>query len=222
LLRAQPVALALVMLAAAVSAWRVLVNARRATTALDEARRALPDLVASVAPPPAPEALAVEPSPVALRSGAGCFGGIFVVGFGFIVVILGGGVLSELRHSVPADQIGLLLGVHVLVSPIAFALVMMLGRVDARIDVSTRELVVLHRLLGRTVERTTVPLEIVASFFVKGRRPKRLCADTVHHHRPREPAPETSFEIVDGDLADDAAAALNRALGRTGWTRSRT
>ncbi len=223
LIAAQPVVMALLMLAALACAWRVIVNGRSAGAALAEARRALPDLVAGLQPPPPLTTLAVFPVPsgVRLHTSVGILDGILVFGLGFCVIILVAGAFSEMHHGVPATQIGLLLGVHVMLLPLVLVLGVLLRRVEAHIEVIRDEIVLVHRVVGITYAQTIAPLEIVGRFFVEGARTRSLAIDTVHRRRSRRdrpaslPTPEQRILLAEGDSVEAAAAALNRALGRT-------
>ena len=225
LLPAQSVAMSVLLLAAAATGWRVLANARRATAAVDEAGSALPDLLARLPPPPAALAIAPSPSPVLVRGPIGLLGGLFAVGMGLCSVILGAGLTSEMRHVVPASQIGLLLGIHVMLLPLLLVLGVLLPKVNATLDAARGEVVVVHRLLGLAYTRTIVPLEIVGCFFVEpaaGRRRAfdELAVDTEPadpKRRRRRPPPEQRILLAEGERVAEAAAALNHALGRTGW-----
>jgi len=160
-----------------------------------------------------------DPSPVAVRTSGGCLGAFFFVGIGIGCVALIGGLIVEMTHLVPAKQIGLLFGVHIMLVPLAIFLGVLLPKVNATIDTALGEVVLVHRLLGVTYARTIAPLEIVESFFAergKGRSLSYLGIDVAqpqHGRRRREMKPEDHIKLVDGDRVEQAAIALNLALG---------
>ena len=138
LLPAQTVVVSLLMVAALASGWRVIVNGRRATTALHDSARVLPELVAKL-PPPVALAVEAAPSRVAVRTSGGILGGLLTVGCGLMVLILGAALISEILHGVPARRIGLLCGIHVMLVPLVLVLSVLLTNVHAAFDVAHDE-----------------------------------------------------------------------------------
>jgi hypothetical protein len=226
---AEPVLLALSILAAAACAWRLIANGRGATAALESARGALPDLVAALPPPPPPVTLAIPrpPRQVAVRDAGGALGGVLIAGLSLIVLILSAGLLSEMFHRVPAKLIGTLFGVHVLLLPIVVVLSVLLPSAHATIDLARGELVVAHTVLGLRTSRTVVPLEIAGAFFVDsvsgGRSRTTYLAVEIAgpdaRRRRHRPTPEQRVLLATGDRIEQAATALNQMLGREGWPK---
>jgi hypothetical protein len=114
----------------------------------------------------------------------------------------------------------------VLLLPILVLLNALVRSVHATIDVTRGEVLLVHRILGIRTSRTWVPLEIAGAFFVdyvggsRSRTPY-LAVEVVtpgERRRRHRPSADQRVLLCTGDRVEEAAAALNRALGREGWS----
>jgi hypothetical protein len=124
-------------------------------------------------------------------------------------------------------MIGTLFGVHVLFAPVLIVLRALSPSVHATIDVTQGEVLVVDTVAGIATSRTVVPLEIVGAFFVDSEAGGRgrtyylaveIAAPGARRRRHR-PTVEQRVLLTTGDQIEQAAAALNRALGRKGWPK---
>ncbi|MEO9254546.1 MAG: hypothetical protein ABI305_03330, partial [Tepidiformaceae bacterium] len=214
LLPALRVLMTLLMLAALASGWRVIVNGRRALAAFGEAVHALPEIVAMVPPPPPPLALVHELAPRRLRvRTVGFLGGFFAFGFGLGLVIPAIGLLMEMNERVPAKELGVLFGIHLMLLPFAAAVWMLLSKVNAVVDLARGDIVFVHRLVGITYARVTAPLEIASAFCLQhetGSRGLPHLAIEVGHtkrHPRRDLTAADCVLLVRGDGVAEVAIA---------------
>jgi hypothetical protein len=164
---------------------------------------------------------------VATRTAGDVLGRLLVVGCALIVVTLCAGLVAEMLHRVPAKLIGTLFGVHVLLVPVLLVLRVLLPIVHVTIDVAQGVVVVVDTIGGVVTSRTIVPLEIAGAFFVDSEAGGRgrtyylaveIAAPGTRRRRHR-PTVDQRVLLCSGDQIEEAAATLNRALGREGWPR---
>jgi hypothetical protein len=203
LMRAQPVAMSVVALVALIVAWRLVANARAASSALVFALRAVTSFDAAMRRPPAKAPVAHD-VPWVRVSAPGCMGFVFLV----IAALPIAGLLSEAAHPVDAHEIGVLVTVHVLFSPLVLVAAVLLRSAAVAVDGARREVRVVRRILGMPYARTTLPVEIVHSFSVEEKREARAIETYVVANTSEGPV-----QLVNGPDARAAVAALVRALG---------